>query len=138
LRTVVDASVALKWYFDEPGAEVADRLLTEHARGERELLAPDLIVAEVGNVLWKRIRRGECDLAAARSVLSLWEGERPTLVASSLLLEHALALASELDHPVYDCLYLAAAQVFEASFATGDRSLARIARGLLEEVVLVS
>jgi predicted nucleic acid-binding protein len=29
VRTVVDASVALKWYFDEPGASAADRLLAE-------------------------------------------------------------------------------------------------------------
>lgn len=138
MRTVVDASVVLKWYFDEPGTPVADRLLAEHANGERELLAPDLVVAELGNALWKRIRRRECDPATAGSILALWETEQPPLVPSSLLLSRALVLATRLEHPLYDCLYLAAALAYEASFATADRALARAARGVLREVDLVA
>lgn len=137
MRTVIDASVALKWYFDDPGTSVAARLLREHAAGDRDLLAPDLIVAEIGNALWKRVRRGECDLPTAGSILSLWEGERPQLVPSSLLVARAVAIATELDHPVYDCLYLAAAVAFQASFATADRELADAARDLIEGVELV-
>lgn len=137
MRTVVDASVALKWYFDEPGTPAAARLLGEHAAGDRDLLAPDLIVAELGNALWKRIRRSECDLGAAGTILALWEEERPQLVPSSLLVARALALAAQLAHPVYDCLYLAAAVAFEASFATADRELAEVARGLVATVDLV-
>lgn len=132
MRTVVDASVVLKWYFDEPGAQAADRLLSEYARGDRELLAPDLVVAELGNALWKRLRRRECDLASAGSILALWKAERPPLVPSSLLVERALSLAAELDHPVYDCLYVAAAVAFDASFATADRGLARTASRFAE------
>jgi predicted nucleic acid-binding protein len=128
----------LKWYFDEPGASAADRLLAEFAAGDRELLAPDLIVAEFGNALWKRIRRGECDLAAAGSILALWEGEHPPLVPGSMVAAHALSLAVELDHPVYDCLYLATALAFDAGFATADRALARAARGPLAEVLLIA
>lgn len=137
MRTVVDASVVLKWYFDEPGTGAADRLLAEQLAGERELFAPDLIVAELGNALWKRLRRRECDLADVGSILSLWDSEQPPLVPSSLLLERALSLAAELDHPVYDCLYLAVAIAFDASFATADRALAEAARAVIAEVELV-
>lgn len=138
MRTVVDASVALKWYFDEAGARAADRLLAEHAAGDRQLFAPELIVAEFGNALWKRVRRRECDLGAARSILALWEVDRPALVPSADLVGDALALAVERDHPVYDCLYLTTALALGASFATADRALARVAREASLAVELVA
>ena len=55
MTIVVDASVALKWYFSEEGSEQALALL---ASGER-LIAPDLVVAELCNGAWRLIRRGE-------------------------------------------------------------------------------
>lgn len=51
---VVDASVALKWFLIEPGAEEARRLVET----EIMLLAPDLLVAEVCNGAWRAARMG--------------------------------------------------------------------------------
>ena len=50
---IVDASVAIKWVVDEPG--------TEHALLLRRdsLAAPDLLVPECANILWKKVRRKE-------------------------------------------------------------------------------
>jgi predicted nucleic acid-binding protein len=48
---VIDASVAIKWFVEEPDAPAAHRLLEAHATGETTLVAPDLIVYEVSNVL---------------------------------------------------------------------------------------
>ena len=134
MRTVVDGSVAVKWYFPEAGHESADRLLAEAVAGERELVAPDLIVAEFTNVLWKKVVRSECDAKTADAILGLWETDRPRLVASSVLARRALALATALRHPVYDCLYVAAAIALEAGFATADRRLAAAARSVLASV----
>jgi predicted nucleic acid-binding protein len=50
---VVDASVAIKWYLPEIHSEDALRLIDE----ERELLVPDLVWSEVGNILWKKWQR---------------------------------------------------------------------------------
>jgi predicted nucleic acid-binding protein len=138
VRTVVDGSVAAKWYFSEPGHEAADRILAAGIAGERELLAPDLIVPEFVNLLWKRVRRRECSRAAAAEILALWDVDRPWLVASSDLAAQALELANELEHPVYDCQYLALAIELDASLATADRQLARSARSRLERVELIS
>ena len=96
MRTVVDASVAARWYFEEPGHASADRVLAERMRGERELFAPDLVVAEFANVLWKRVRRGECTRDAARQILDFFVVDRPELVSSSHLAHRALDLATEL------------------------------------------
>jgi predicted nucleic acid-binding protein len=138
VRTVLDGSVAAKWYFAEPGHHAADRILAEGIAGERELLAPDLIVPEFVNVLWKRVRWRECSREAAEEILALWAVDRPELVPSSVLSVRALELALALGHPVYDCLYLALAIEFEAALATADRRLARVARTVLEPVELIS
>ena len=136
-RIVVDGSVAAKWYFDEPGHEAADRILTSRIAGEHELLAPDLIVPEFVNVLWKRVRRQECSRAAAQVVLELWETDCPALVASSQLVNQAFQLAAALDQSVYDCLYLALALAVEAPLATADRQLAHAARSVSAQVELI-
>ncbi|HVG07663.1 MAG TPA: type II toxin-antitoxin system VapC family toxin, partial [Thermoanaerobaculia bacterium] len=64
-RIVVDASVAIKWFLPEQHSLQALRLL----EGGRELVAPDLIWAEIGNVLWKRWRQGELADENARTIL---------------------------------------------------------------------
>ncbi len=55
MRIVVDASVAVKWFVLEANSEHARRLLDSDAT----LVAPDLIVAEIATVMWKRQRVGD-------------------------------------------------------------------------------
>ena len=50
-NVVVDSSVAIKWFLPEPNADAALRLLDGYRRGDLSFLAPDLIHAEVGNIL---------------------------------------------------------------------------------------
>jgi predicted nucleic acid-binding protein len=137
MRTVVDASVTAKWYFPEPGGDAADRVLEDRIVGARELLAPDLIVPEFANVLWKRVRRRECSRAAATEILGLWEIDRPSLVPSCELAAQAFELAIRLEQPVDDCLYLALALEIEAPLVTADRQLARAARSVAASVELI-
>jgi predicted nucleic acid-binding protein len=103
VSVVVDASVALKWVLDEPGSESADALL------EEELIAPALWLLEAANALWWRSQRGEItpDEATERLTELLNAPVATTTIEGDLLT--AAELASRLDHPVYDCLYLAMA-----------------------------
>ena len=48
MRCVVDASVAAKWFAPEDDSPVTFGIL------DHELLAPDLLYAEVANILWKK------------------------------------------------------------------------------------
>ncbi len=52
---VVDASVVIKWFIEENLSAEAEAIL---GHGE-PLFAPDLLLAEIGNVLWKKVIRGE-------------------------------------------------------------------------------
>ncbi len=139
MRTiVVDASVAAKWYFPESGQIAAARILTEHLEGGCELVGPDLLESEFANLLWKKVRRGECSGEIAVEILSLWEEDRPPLIRSTLLVHRALDLALRLEHPLSDCLYIATAIEYEAALATADVRLQRLARGIVVEVIAVS
>jgi predicted nucleic acid-binding protein len=98
---VVDASVAIKWMIAEPDSDRASRLL-----GVR-LLAPEIFDAECTNVLWTKVRKQQISAEFARNGLSKLHAVPLIRVANRELAERALALAIELDHPAYDCLYLA-------------------------------
>jgi len=120
---VVDASIAVQWFANEPGSERAARLIVE----ERPLLAPDLMPVEAANAWWKKVRRHEMDATdldqAIVNLLALGIAFYP----SAALLSRAARLALEVDHPVYDCLYLVLASEQGARLATDDEGLRRVA-----------
>jgi predicted nucleic acid-binding protein len=115
MRVVVDASVAVKWVVNEPRTEAALALRDE------ELIAPALWLAEAANALWRHVRLGELNRNQALARLS----ELQTAPVASLPIEphvaKALELATEADHPVYDCVYLALALHQQARVVTDDR-----------------
>jgi predicted nucleic acid-binding protein len=113
---VVDASVACKWFSAEDGAEAAERLLS---LGE-PLIAPDLIVAEVCNVAWKKMRRGQMTAPQTQAMVEALPGFLDELAPGTLLAGRALAIATELNLSAYDCFYLALAERREARLVTAD------------------
>lgn len=114
---VIDASVAAKWLAPEPDSPLAAALLGD----DGPLMVPDLLYAEVGNILWKKQLRGEMDAAVAQ-VGARWLLHVPLQVHDSAsLLADALALALQLQHPAYDCFYLALARRAGVPLVTADR-----------------
>ena len=125
MTVVVDASVALKWTLAEPGRAAAVALRD----GRDELVAPDLLAAEVADVLWQVVQRGGMELDRALEALDALVGSPLALVATVPLLPPAVRLAETLDEPTYDCCYLALAERLGGALATADRRLAEAARG---------
>jgi predicted nucleic acid-binding protein len=122
---VIDASIALKWFIEEDGSAQAAALLT----GPHTLIAPDLIIAEVANAGWKAVRSGgmtreQHDHAAARLALAFDD-----LVPLASLAPRAVVIARALDHPVYDCFYLALAEKRQAMLVTADGRLLKRLHG---------
>jgi predicted nucleic acid-binding protein len=81
---VIDASVAVKWVIEEEGTKEALAL-----RG-RALAAPDLLIAECANILWKKVRRNELSEGEAAFAAGLLARADIELVAMRPYLETAV------------------------------------------------
>lgn len=124
---VVDASVVIKWVIEETGTQ--DALALRRHR----LLAPDLLIPECANILWKKVRRQELTGDEARLAARLIERADIDFVPSRRLLEAATNLALLLDHPAYDCLYLALARSSGCCFVTADAKFCALVRDRLPD-----
>jgi predicted nucleic acid-binding protein len=116
---VVDASVAIKWLIDEPGTQQAIALR------RHTLSAPDLLLPECANILWKKVRRDELSGDEAVVCARLLARADVELIPARGLLDQAMRLSIRLDHPAYDCMYLGLAQAAGRPFVTADGRLLR-------------
>ncbi len=116
---VVDASVACKWYLDEPECDAARSLVA----AKTELIAPDLILAEFANVAWKRFSRGEITEQQAIAMVDHLPYVLLDIVSCLGLRQRALNIAIALDHPTYDGFYIALAMERGLKLVTADQRL---------------
>lgn len=123
MNLVIDASVLIKFFIPETLYEKAEELLHQVENGGVQLLAPDLIYAESGNILWKKYRLKELNRSQAEQISAVIEAF-PLIAESSKSLFH-LALVISIRHSitVYDALYLALASIYESPFLTADKKL---------------
>lgn len=120
MKLTVDASVVVKWFVPEELTDEA-RLLLGH---RLDLYAPDLVLVEFANTIWKKVRRGELaghqpytdEIPYLSEVITLY----PAYDLSALTAQ----IAQILDHPVYDCLYLTCAEATGSTLITADRKFA--------------
>jgi predicted nucleic acid-binding protein len=117
---VIDASIAVKWVVEETGTGDALAL-----RQSGRIIAPELLLAECANVLWKKVRRRELSKQEAILAARLLQSADIEIVSTRSLLESATSIAIELDHPAYDCVYIALAAVSDCRFVTADGRLLR-------------
>lgn len=120
---VVDASVAIKWVVAELQSDRAVAL------ARSRLVAPDLLLVECANILWKKSRRRELSDAEATAAAALLEAADVELLPARGLTERTVALACALGHPAYDCCYLAVAEARGLPLITADEALVRAVGG---------
>ncbi len=117
---VIDASIAVKWVVEEEGTPEALAL-----RQKAKLIAPELLVAECANILWKKVQRRELLKDEALLAARLLQGAEIELLPTRSLFETATRMSIEIDHPAYDCLYLGLAVEKKCRFVTADERLLR-------------
>ena len=117
---VIDASIAIKWVVEEDGTPEA-LTLRRHAK----VIAPELLVAECANILWKKVQRDELSDDEALLAARLLQAAEIEFLPTRSLLEAATQIAIELNHAAYDCLYLALAAERDCRFVTADESFVR-------------
>lgn len=121
---VVDSSVAVKWFIAEPYSAEARRILDAYQNGLLSFLAPDLINAEVGNILWKKQAFQGLAASDAQDVLDEFRRLQFKFIPAAELLEDAYNIAVTHRRTVYDALYLALSVREGCRFVTADEKLA--------------
>lgn len=140
IACAIDASVAIKWFINEPDSAIAQQLLVHltadpHAR----FFVPDFFYLECGNILWKHAhQRGTLTAPAAVAKMSdLLALPLQSITTSSLA---ALAVQLALDHgvTVYDACYVAASFQLNVPLITADDRLVRKFAGTAYRILLLS
>jgi len=116
MNYVVDASVAVKWYVPEDNSDDAERLLDL----TNELHAPELIAPEFGNIIWKKVRRGELTEKQGREIIEAFLSVPMLKYPTAPLLEVAFTGALQTAQTVYDWIYLALAISLNCQMVTAD------------------
>ncbi|MDE0202474.1 MAG: type II toxin-antitoxin system VapC family toxin [Rhodospirillaceae bacterium] len=119
MKLTVDASVVVKWYVSETHSEEA-RLLLAH---RLERFAPDFVLVELANIFWKKARLHQIGDPNTYFQELHRVREAVVLSPSADLIGRAAQIAAQIDHPVYDCLYIACAEATGSTLITADRRL---------------
>lgn len=123
MRLVLDSSVALKWFLHEADSDHALALRDGYLNQTHELLVPDVFPIEVGHALAKAERRkilapplGSENLTDLLAIL-------PRVYPSIPLLPRAYEIASAVRIGLYDCLFVALAELERCELVTADQKL---------------
>ena len=119
MRVVLDASAAIEVALDRTHGRRFGDILEEVG----EVLAPDLLISEVTNTIWKYHQFEHLRLDVCESAIEAAIGLVDTLVPSDELYREAFLLARTARRPVYDMFYLALARREDAAFLTLDSAL---------------
>ena len=130
---VVDASVAIKWFIPEIHSEAALQVRRSHER----LHVPAFMTLELGNVIAKKIRRGELTREDGKTILKELRHLPLQRHADNRLFPAAYALALDTQQSLYDCLYLALAEAVNGRMITADRKFYQALTGGLYNQRLV-
>lgn len=120
---VIDSSVVAKWFFLETLSDRAMAVRQDWESSTVNLIAPDLMLVEVGNIIWKKQCLGLITEEEGIGVLTDLLALKIPAVEPQVILPRAYSLAKLFDRTVYDGLYLALAEESEASFVTADLRL---------------
>jgi predicted nucleic acid-binding protein len=118
---IVDSCVCVKWVIHEQHSGEAIDLLSSGL----ELVAPDIVLVEAANALWKTVKRGLLTADRAEARFADLPRFFNKLLSTSDLIAEALVLAHTIDVPIYDCVYVIAGRRTGAPVVTADRKLIR-------------
>lgn len=135
-KIVVDSSLVVKWYVPQPYSSKAREILNAYQDGNLLLLAPDLIYAEVGNIIWKLQRFQGLSETDAQAILNAFQLVTFVLTPAASLLNDAYCLAVSHQRTVYDALYVALSLRQQCQFVTADEKLVNAVSSTFQDVIL--
>ncbi|OGG18505.1 hypothetical protein A2721_01820 [Candidatus Gottesmanbacteria bacterium RIFCSPHIGHO2_01_FULL_47_48] len=138
-KLVVDASVCLKWVFEEEDSEKARELLVKQAEGEALLLAPSIWEFEVVNGFASAILRRKVTFPLAKKLFKEILAAKPQIIQVPDLLEKCLENSRRWEISAYDSAYVTLATENGIVLVSSDARLVRKVKSasvvLLKELV---
>jgi predicted nucleic acid-binding protein len=122
---IVDSNIVAKWLLPEDQSDRARALISPSYK----LRAPDLLLPELGSVLWKRVTRGELTTDESEELLRAFLDRHidvtVRLLPSGLVIKGALQIAAAERRSLYDSIYLALAVQAQCLLVTADDRFVR-------------
>ena len=137
-RVVVDGSVAIKWFLTEDYTAEALRIRARYDSDDLVLLVPDLINAEVGNVIWAKRRSRILTTEEAQTAIDDFRTIEFELTPTSQLLNAAYHLAADHNITVYDAMYVALSLREGCRLVTADEDMVKNLGSAYMNVIFVA
>ena len=135
---VVDSGISVKWFIAETDSAVALEILKDYRNEKISFLAPNLIYAEFGNIIWKKqIFQGLDPLDAD---LAIQEFKKISFIITPIptLFDDAYRIAVKYKRTFYDSLYLALSVKENCAFVTADEKFYNAVRQDFPKIILLA
>jgi predicted nucleic acid-binding protein len=137
-NTVVDSGLAVKWCVAEADSAQANLIYDAYQYGTIDLLAPDLIYAEFGNIIWKKRRFQNLSEANANAAIAIFQKINFKVTPTIDLFDAAFQIAVKHQRTFYDSLYLALSVEENCEFVTADEKFYNSVKADFPNIVLLS
>jgi len=123
-KLVLDASVALKWFFPhEKNSNIARKILKGIKKEKIEIFVPQIFFFEIVNAIKTKSETTSKDVL--RAINKLFSLDFITEKANLILLKKANFYAQKYDLSIYDASYIALAKINGLPFLTADEKMAK-------------
>ncbi len=137
-KIITDSGIVIKWCVSEFDSAQAKLIYDEYEAGRLEFLAPSLLPAEVGNIIWKKRIFQSLSEINAEDAIKIYQQVAFTLTQISLLFDDAYQIAIKYKRTFYDSLYLALSVRENCEFVTADEKFYNAVRANFSNIILLS
>ena len=126
---VLDASVGIKWFFEEEESDKAALLMDAIEKKAIEVMVPEIFYPEFASTCWKKVKKKVATLAWAIEALDRVTALSLKKYSDFELADVALENTLRYKISIYDALYLALAEIYAVPLITADEFLLKACRG---------
>ena len=120
---VIDTCALVKLVIPEDYSEIVSAIAELHRASRIQLIAPEFILLECANVLWKYTRRHNAPIPDMISAFEILRRLDVRLIPQDSLIEDALKFALDVGTAVYDARFCVAAERSRSELITEDTKL---------------
>ncbi len=135
---VVDSSISVKWFIEEEDSDIAQLILDQYTDGTLLFLAPNLIQAEFGNIVWKKLVFRGLSIVDADFAIQEFKTISFVLTPISILFDEAFQIAIKYKRSFYDSLYLALSVKENCGFVTADEKFYNAVKQDFPKMILLA